>query len=617
MAPKSLKFRILISLGLVVVSVATMIALLGYFVIKRDIIDRAEAAVVRDLQTARKLYEDEIRRIGESLEWILRSEANGQFVEKADLDYAEVVTRDGMSRCTNEIVLAAFERKQGTGGTRLMALTELGTLNRALAETRRIKVKSTPMARPTEKTELTQVLVKEYAVPVFSEDREVVKVLYGGRVVNLDFKLVDRIRDLVFGSDLYDGTPIGTVTIFQDDVRVATNVLDKVGDRAVGTRVSEEVYTAVVEQGRVWDDRAFVVTDWYKTAYEPIEDVQGNIVGILYVGILEQPYDDMARGILLMFLTIVAGCALLAVILSMILAMKICRPLTEIVKATAELSEGHLGYEVDARTQMIELNTLATAFNGMSAKLKAREESLRITNDKLVEANQSYVHLISFVAHELKGMLASAVMNTYSVRDGFLGMVNFKQRKAIDSVARNLDYLTNIVRKFLNLGRIERGELSVNKTRVVLWPDVFKVSLEALSLLVERRFLVVESEIDETLELQGDLDLLQIVANNLISNAIKYCQPRGRVTLTSSVQGDRVRIDVYNDSTPIPEAQMRKLFQKFSRLETEETRREKGTGLGLFITRQIVEAHGGTIWVQARDHGNSFIFEIEKGVSNG
>lgn len=617
MGPKSLKYRILISLGLVVVSLATTIALLGYFVLKRDIIDRAETAVVRDLQTARTFYKEEIRRIEESLEWILSAEIKDPLVKKANLDYVKVVSLEDRSEYTNEIIQAAFEQGKGVGGTRLMTLAELERLDPNLAQMRRTRIKPTPRARPTDKTELTQVLVKEYALPTSSVQGEVQEVLYGGRVINLDFKFVDRIREMVFGSDLYNGTPIGTVTIFQDDVRVATNVLDEQGQRAVGTRVSEEVYAAVVEQGQVWHDRAFVVTDWYKTAYEPIQDIHGNIVGILYVGILEQPYNDLAGNILIMFLTIVGGCALLAVVLSMILAMKICRPLTEIVKATAQLSEGHLGYEVEAQTQMKELNTLAEAFNGMSAKLKAREESLRITNDKLVEANQSYVHLISFVAHELKGMLASAVMNTYSVRDGFLGMVNFKQRRAIDSVARNLDYLTNIVRKFLNLGRIERGELSVNKTGVVLWTDVFKVSLEALSMLAERRSLKIDTEMDEALEVQGDLDLLQIVANNLLSNAIKYCRPEGHVTLTTVVEADRVRVEVYNDSTPIPEAQQAKLFQKFSRLDTEETRREKGTGLGLFITRQIIEAHGGTVWVEARDQGNAFIFEIERGTSSG
>ncbi len=147
MAPKSLKFRILISFGLVVVSVATMIALLGYFVIKRDIIDRAEAAVVRDLQTARKFYEDEIRRIGESLEWILSTEINGQFTEKADLDYVEVVSSEAMPRCTNELVLAAFESQKGVGGTRMMTLDELEILDSVLADTHHIKVKSTPLDR--------------------------------------------------------------------------------------------------------------------------------------------------------------------------------------------------------------------------------------------------------------------------------------------------------------------------------------------------------------------------------------------------------------------------------------------------------------------------------------
>ena len=311
MTPKSLKSRILVSFGLIVVSVAIMIALLGYFVIKRDIIDQAEATVYRDLQTARKFYEDEIRRIGESLQWILNTEINQQIVEKANLDYARVLTSNQVSGSDNQIAMAALVGKQGVGGTRLMSLEELETLNQSLADARHIKIKSTPMARPTDKTELKQVMVKEYALPVLSSTGQIQAILYGGRVINLDYKFVDRIRDMVYGSELYGGTPVGTVTVFQDDVRVATNVLDEQGQRAVGTLVSGEVYTAVVENGQVWHDRAFVVTDWYKTAYEPIRDIQGHIIGILYVGILEQPYNDMAGNILIMFLTIVAGCTIL------------------------------------------------------------------------------------------------------------------------------------------------------------------------------------------------------------------------------------------------------------------------------------------------------------------
>ncbi|MBN2831265.1 MAG: cache domain-containing protein [Candidatus Omnitrophica bacterium] len=105
--------------------------------------------------------------------------------------------------------------------------------------------------------------------------------------------LVDKINELVFGNEVYKGKPVGTVTIFQDDIRISTNVLNDKGERAVGTRVSKEVYDRVVIKGISWKDRAFVVTDWYFTTYEPIKDISGNIIGILYVGILEKPYADL------------------------------------------------------------------------------------------------------------------------------------------------------------------------------------------------------------------------------------------------------------------------------------------------------------------------------------
>ena len=105
---------------------------------------------------------------------------------------------------------------------------------------------------------------------------------------------------------------------------------------------------------------------------------------------------------------------------------------------------------------------------------------------------------------------------------------------------------------------------------------------------------------------------MQIVANNLMSNAIKYSPEAGEIRVTAKQQNGKVEVDVYNDSTPISDEQRAQLFQKFSRLQNEQTRRVKGTGLGLYITRQIVERHGGQIRVEPREHGNSFIFEIER-----
>lgn len=610
--PVSIKTRILLSFLMVIFVLSASIGLLGYYVIQRDIIQRAERRVRNDLKAARMVYTGEIERIGQGLKLVSPTEDPEQLREKLQLHYLRYVAASEFDSLRSEIARKAAQTGQAIGGTRIATLDEFETMQADFPGESPIEIKATPMARPTAKVILNEVMAKEYAVPVFGEDGNVEAILYGGRIINRDYTLVDRIREMVFGRQSYHGKPVGTVTIFQDDVRISTNVLTEEGQRAIGTRVSDQVYVKVVEEGQIWHDRAFVVTDWYKTAYEPITSIKGDIIGILYVGILEQPFNDMAREVLLIFTAAVGGVTLIGVFFSFILAGAISRPLTHMVHATECFSSGDWDCQVDSDTPITDINRLAEAFNAMALGLKEREESLRISNQKLAASNKSYVDLIGFVAHELKGILASAVMNAYAVRDGYLGMVNFKQRKALDSVTRNLDYLDATVKKFLNLGRIERGELPVHKTKLSLKTDVFDNSIHSLAAIAFRKNLNISNAIDPDLVVEADADLMQIVANNLMSNAIKYSPEAGEIRVTARQKNGKVEVEIYNDSTPISDEQRARLFQKFSRLQNEQTRRVKGTGLGLYITRQIIERHGGQIRVEPREHGNSFIFEIER-----
>ena len=129
-----------------------------------------------------------------------------------------------------------------------------------------------------------------------------------------------------------------------------------------------------------------------------------------------------------------------------------------------------------------------------------------------------------------------------------------------------------------------------------------------------KKGLKIANEIGPELVVNADADLMQIVANNLVSNAIKYSPDAGKIRISARQIDGMVEVDVYNDSTPMSEEQRAKLFQKFSRLDNPETKKVKGTGLGLYITKQIIERHGGSIAVEPREHGNSFVFEIERGV---
>ena len=110
---------------------------------------------------------------------------------------------------------------------------------------------------------------------------------------------------------------------------------------------------------------------------------------------------------------------------------------------------------------------------------------------------------------------------------------------------------------------------------------------------------------------------MQIVANNLLSNAMKYSTANGHVTISGVAADGVCTVEVFNESDPIPERDVQKLFKRFSRLGNDQTRREKGTGLGLYITQQIIKEHGGEIWVEPRENGNAFIFKIERNGQDG
>jgi len=282
------------------------------------------------------------------------------------------------------------------------------------------------------------------------------------------------------------------------------------------------------------------------------------------------------------------------------------------LKATRKLSDGTLGYKVDKETGTVEFDELADSFNKMSAQLREREEALKKINEELATLNKTYLDLVGFVSHELKGIVATTLLNAAAVRDGLFGQINEKQKNSLESVTKSLHYFRDTVRKFLDLSRIEKGELEVKKKQVSLREDVFDPCLETFSAEITDKKMKVTNNIAAEVRVNGDLDLLHIVANNLLGNAVKYGLEKGKIIISSESLADKVQIEVYNDSRPIKEEEKDKLFKKFSRLEVSKGKKIKGTGLGLFLTKEIITQHGGDIWVRPEENGNTFIFRIEK-----
>jgi two-component system, NtrC family, sensor kinase len=344
-------------LALIFFAVACLIGVVTILMVNslvtNQIIHEAQERVKENLNTARWVYTSRIMDIDRTVRWasirhVLRegikkrevSSIRDEFllvITEEKLDFLTVVDRKGtvISRFHNPRVsgdslaqdpfIEKALQKKGVSGTQLLPREDLLKEGEEVADRAAFRLVPTPKEKPTEKAEETSGLVLKSAYPVLDFNGEVLGVLTGGVLLSRNYEIVDRIKDIVFKNAKYRGKEIGTSTIFMGDLRISTNVIDREGKRAIGTRAMKEVTGQVYEKGIPWVRRAFVVDDWYITAYEPIRDIEDKIVGMLYVGMLESKYAQMKeRLILLFFLFSIVG-MLLALTVSFSLSCKILK----------------------------------------------------------------------------------------------------------------------------------------------------------------------------------------------------------------------------------------------------------------------------------------------------
>ncbi|HOV80239.1 MAG TPA: methyl-accepting chemotaxis protein [Bacillota bacterium] len=184
------------------------------------------------------------------------------------------------------------------------------------------------------------------------------------------YKGIVKINDNHEVVDVIGNITSDTVTIFQGDKRVATNVKTADGQRAVGTKAAEEVASAVISEGKTYIGKAQVVGRWNQTAYEPIKDGQGKIIGMFYVGVPNDLYDQAVNKFAFsIFLVGAAGIVVGIIIIFLVLNQLFGKPFTRFIDFSETISEGNLTREIDYRSRD-ELGKLANSFNIMVNNLK-------------------------------------------------------------------------------------------------------------------------------------------------------------------------------------------------------------------------------------------------------
>jgi two-component system NtrC family sensor kinase len=634
----SLRTKIILSFLVVIIVGGSLSLVFGSRLVKGAIISQAQAKVRHDLAAAWMVFNEKLNDIKDVVGFTGSSETLRDAIKNKNRDAlwkylcrirednrldiltltdskGEVVLRTrnlevfGDSQSQDEIIKKAL-LGENNAFPQIVNRSELFKESEELAERAFMEFVETPKAAPRVENKEENGMMLKAACPVLDESNQLLGILYGGILINRNYEIVDRVKEIVYKDEKYKGREIGTATIFQHDLRISTNVRNARGERAIGTRVSTEVNQAVLVEGIPWIDRAFVVNDWYITAYEPIRNIAGEIIGILYVGILERPYIDITNRVILTFGVIAVCCVILLLVILYFSTTRIIDPLQNMVLATQKIAKGDLSHKVDVQSRD-EIGSLADSFNQMTSDLEAANEKLvdwgrtleKKVEERTKELREAQAHLIQSEKLASLGKLAAGVAHEIN---NPLGGVLIYSHLLLEDLDRDSPYYENlekIVKETTRCKDIVKGLLEFARPKE---PEATSTNINEL--LDKSLSLVVSQSLFQNIRVEkhyaadlpfiiADSAQLQQVFMNIILNAADAMGGEGELKLRTSLDTDgrRVAIDFSDTGPGIQEEDRKKIFDPF--FTTKEV--GQGTGLGLSISYSIIRKHQGTIEVHS------------------
>jgi len=590
-----------------------------------------------------------------------------RFKDREGLDFINLRTPDG------RLLLADFDGASdgpavlgpaGPAGRTTAVVAVLppaaqGLLSPALRQRVAVPLVATQQARPTERSQEDRAMVVRADAPVRSSDGRLLAWVQAGVLLNRNLPFIDHINRIVYPEGALPFGSQGTATLFLDDVRISTNVrlFDAVTSpasapaspaagvaasgpagpvgvgvpgsgeqRAIGTRVSLAVRDAVLGRGDTWLDRAFVVNDWYVSAYQPLSDASGQRVGMLYVGYLERPFTLMKYSVLAGIGVVFFAVMIVAALWSARRARAIFRPIEQMAHTMRQVEGGALAARVGPVASLDEIGALAghldhlldtladhtAALQRWNAELDAKvaERTLALANRTMaLEAAQAGLLRAEKMAAvgQLTASIAHEVNNPIAVIQGNLDLVRELLGADAQRIAPELALADQ---------QIERMRLIVTQLLQFARPNEFAGYVEAVApgqaiedCLVLTGHLLAHTGIQVRRDFRSQRSAginrpeLQQVLVNLLVNAIHAMPDGGTLTLTSAdwtAPGGQpgLSLSVTDTGPGLGDDLLRELFQPFV------TRKQDGTGLGLWISRGIVERYGGDIRAGNRPPGD-------------
>ena len=641
----SLRAKITLSFVLIVICGTAISTFLGSKIVTRAMLNEAVKQIRHGLNAADMVYKTRLETVRQSvsgaaeteqLAIALRAEEKDQlpavlthmrennrlhflaFVEAgsgwvARASRTAVEPPDSLPVAVRDFVSSASSGRIAAG-TELFSREALRQEDSALAE-RAIISSPDGSGEP-----VTQGMVLMAAAPVQTSSG-FMGVLYGGLLLNRNDELINRINEFVFGGKDYSGSSAGTVSIFMNDVRIATNVMGASGKYEVGIRTSPEVRNTVLSQGSRYYGRRNIGGNWNQTAYEPIRDHTGNIVGILFVGIPEIPFLDVRTSMMLTFL-LVAGIGVLVVLaLTYLITRSMIQPLEEIAKASNRIAAGDFEQPVNIHSRD-EIGILANSFNKMLASIKTMKAELeewgRTLEEKVHKRTEELVTVQTQMAQSEKlasiGRLAAGV--AHEINNPLGGILTFSTlaledcdedhplKQSLEVIVKQTLRCRETVKGLLDFARQSSSTPSLTEVNTVV--DKTLLLLENQTMFQNIR--TVRHFGPDLPNVLIDAGQLQQVVINLVINAVDAMEENGVLTIETckAPNTEEILLRISDTGKGIPESILPLIFEPF--FTTKKV--GKGTGLGLSIVHGIVTRAGGNIEVATSPKGATFTVRL-------
>ncbi len=512
----------------------------------------------------------------------------------------------------------AATSRRGTTSVEVLAPAQLALLGVDLRERVAVPLVATRSAAPTERTVEDRAMVLLATRAVHASDGKLLGHVQGGVLLNRNLPFIDHINSIVYPEGSLPFGSRGTATLFLGDVRISTNVRlfgAEKDERAIGTRVSQTVRDTVLGRGVTWLDRAFVVNDWYVSAYQPLADGSGQRVGMLYVGILERPFTLLKYSALASIGALFFAVMIVAAAVSLRWARAIFKPLEQMEATMQRVQGGALEARVGAVASTDEIGRLAAHLDQLLATIDDNTRQLRRWNAeldaKVAERTQALAdaqaqlikseklatvgQLTASIAHEVNNPIAVIQGNLDLMRELLGPDGTARVAPELKLVDQQIERMRLIVTQLLQFARPSEYAGYVDQV------DTAQVLEDCLVLAghqITRSGITLQRDYRATQRPAINRNELQQVLVNLIVNALHAMPQGGQLRLSTQDDGpDEVALAVADTGPGLAPEMLARLFQPFV------TGKAEGTGLGLWISRGLVERYGGDIVAANRSGG--------------